>query len=300
MFKNNIFIGIIKNVNSKFNRTNIKLNRTKLRKIVEFRTPYDDSTVPFIVSWSHKSACTSILKWYLSLGNRLEDAIAYSKGNGVVIHRYENEIFNANPGYRDRLIDRIANGTPILNFMRCPYSRAFSSYMHIHNPKYEILEKKNVSNAGLNFRYRILRDLYGKSVPATYEFSFREYLEWIRDHNAEGIDPHHRPQYSSIYELPNVSHYKVEKLSLTLMQIEKKFNLGCKENISNLFKSEHHLDKIILDKRAALDFLNQKMPLDFTLRNKVPAICEGIIEGTIYANLIEKIFKKDISIYNSI
>jgi hypothetical protein len=69
--------------------------------------------VPFIVCWSQKSGCTSVLKWFLYHAGSLDDALQHQELNlNLKIHNYENNVLKARPGYKDDLVDQLLAGKP--------------------------------------------------------------------------------------------------------------------------------------------------------------------------------------------
>ena len=148
-------------------------------KLVSLRKPFHHHKIPFVVCWSQKAGCTTVFKWFLFHAGMLDEALAYIPQNpGKVrsIHKYEIEVFKARPGYTEELAEKLHGKYPVINFLRCPYERAFSSYMHIHNPKYIVYP--NWKTPGLEMRHKILEDVYGDNFCTEYPLSFLDYLLW--------------------------------------------------------------------------------------------------------------------------
>jgi len=146
-----------------------------------------------------------VFKWFLWHAGLLEEALDYRvHEEGLSIHNYEVEVFRKTPGYTGQIAAAIEAGAPIINFLRCPYSRAFSSYMHLQNRFFVRFERDGIRHAGLDLRYEILRSIYGKVTPVEYPVSFMDYLLWLDAHNVEEVEVHHASQYTPLYDLPNV------------------------------------------------------------------------------------------------
>ncbi|MEE4146580.1 MAG: hypothetical protein V2I26_17380, partial [Halieaceae bacterium] len=153
---------------------------SRLERLLEKRTPYHHPGVPVVVLWSQKSGCTALYKWFLWQAGLLDQALRYRiDEEGLSIHNYEVEVFRNTRNYSGKLAARIEAGTPLVNVLRCPYSRAFSSYMHLHNRFYIRFERDGIANAGLDLRYDVLRSVYGEVVPVEYPVSFMDYLLWL-------------------------------------------------------------------------------------------------------------------------
>lgn len=275
--------------------------KTGLEPLLKTRTPYHHPGVPFVVLWSQKSGCTSAFKWFLWHAGLLQEALQYRvHEEGLSIHNYEMEVFRNTPGYLRQLAARIESGVPIINFLRCPYSRAFSSYMHLHNRFYIRFERDGIQNAGLDLRYEILRSVYGYVPPVEYPISFMDYLLWLDTHEISEIDPHHSIQYSPLYELPNVTHYRLEDFSEAIDTIERKFSLADSSDGREVFSSSHHLDKSVLEREALLPLLERGISLSRSPNYFIPEVKRELLAGTPYGDLIERIFHKDIALYQGI
>lgn len=263
-----------------------------------FRSPYFKPGMPFCVVWSQKAGCTALFKWYLSLVGELDDAQKYSGGSGAVIHRYEMEVFKVP---RDRYIYHLAQHLQSRGlsyaFLRDPYERAFSSYLHIHNRSFLRLVREGSYTSGVNTRRKVIRYIYGNSRGDDIElpFSFLEYLEWLRERPEEVDDPHHKPQYSSIFRYPNTQFFAVEKMPEAMQDIERRHGLTRSPGLS--LSSHHHVPKVVADKNALMQFIETRQQL--CLANAaIPRLRRDAIEGEEAGRIIEEVFKKDIFYYD--
>jgi hypothetical protein len=277
------------------------LDEKELGRLVLRRTPFQHERVPFVVLWAHKAGCTSILKWFLWHAGLLEEALAYhNRRYGLPVQRYQNEVLKTQPDYNSRLIERIIAGTPIINFVRCPYSRAYSSYMHLQNRHFVKFEKDGIEHVDLNTRYQILRWIYGSEVTAEYPFSFLEYLQWLHGQNIAEVNPHHTPQWTPLYDTPGVSHFRLEEFAEATSRLEKRYAIKSSRQEKGLFSSGHHLRKGRIPEAATLELLKHGIPLAKSEKFIIPEVSRRLLQNTEFGHVIEAIFKKDISFYDAI
>ncbi len=276
-------------------------NPAPLGTLINRRTPYCHAAVPFVMLWSQKSGCTTLLKWFLWHAGLLDEANQYRvEEEGLSIHNYEMEVFKKAPGYRRDLIARLEDSAPIINFMRCPYSRAFSSYMHLHNRFYIRFERDGIRNEGLSLRYAVLQSVYGNRVPVEYPVSFLDYLQWLDGQDLSQLEPHHGQQKTPLYDLPDVAHYRLEDIDTALSQVEQQFQLADSTAVRAGFSSGHHLKKHPLDRAALLQLLERGISLSRSPNYRLPQVDREVLEGTVFGDLIGRIFRDDIALYDSI
>ena len=282
-------------------RLSAMLDSTQLGRLVRRRTPYQHPDVPFVVLWAQKAGCTSVFKWFLWHAGLLDTAAQYrADEEGLSIHNYETEVFKKPPGYLDRLVTRIEAGVAVVNFLRCPYSRAFSSYMHLHNRFYIRFERDGIRNPGLELRYEILEAVYGYRPPVEYPFSFMDYLQWLDGHEIADIEPHHATQYTPLYALPGVTHYRLEDFDAAVRAIERQYALPDSSGQRTRFSSAHHLAKSPLQGAALAKFLERGVSLSRSPKYLIPEVGREALAGTAYGDLIERIFHRDIALYQSV
>jgi hypothetical protein len=254
-----------------------------------------------MVLWCHKAGCTSILKWFLWHAGLLDDALEYkSRSLDLSVQYYKKHILQARPDYKDQLVKRIGESAPVINFMRCPYSRAFSSYMHLHNGYFPKLEKDRTPNVGLDVRRDVLQRVYGSGVPIEYPFSFLDYLQWLESQEMATVEPHHALQWTPLYQLPSVNHFRLEEFAVATSRLEHQYAMTSSRGESNLFSSHHHLDKGRIPEAAILEVLKRGMPLRRTNSYIVPKVDRELLQGTVYGHLIEAVYRKDIEFYDAI
>ena len=267
---------------------------------INFRIPHHHKDLPFILCWSHKSGCTSTLKWFFWHTGDLDKALSYTEKAGLVIHNYEAKVFKSGSDYRTNLVDAILQGKPIINFLRCPYERAFSSYMHLHNKHFIRLEKDQIYNVGLEVRREVQRFVYGEDVSIEYPFSFWQYLKYLHSMKPSELEKHHSPQYTPIFDIKTVTHYRLEDLNKAFDELEKKFDLQESKEARHRFMSAHHIQKQSVKRRTTLKLLNLGIPLDPSPRFVIPVVNRNHLANTRFGELIEQVFRKDIEIYDTL
>jgi hypothetical protein len=272
-----------------------------LRRLLTKRTPLQHERVPFVVLWSQKAGCTSVLKWFLWHAGLLQDALEYKRQSmDLSVQYYKNDVLQTRPGVKDQLVKRITARTPVINFMRCPYGRAFSSYMHLQNRFFIKLEKDGTPNIGLEVRHQILQWVYGSPVPIEYPFSFLDYLQWLQGQDMTEVEPHHALQWAPLYQLPGVTQFRLEEFADVIPRLEHQYALKSTHEEKNLFSSSHHLNKGQIPGTAILKVLERGIALRRTDSYVVPKVNRELLQGSVYGDLIESVFRKDIETYDAI
>ncbi|MFK8047446.1 MAG: hypothetical protein AB8B81_03315 [Halioglobus sp.] len=272
-----------------------------VKAITAYRVPYYHKELPFLVSWSQKAGCTSVFKWFLHHCGLYDEAVAYlSDAQGLNIHAYELDILRKKSGYKEGIASHLARGRPVINFLRCPYQRAFSSFMHLNNRNFIRQVHNGVSSPGLRVREDLLAFVYGAGSSIEYPVSFLDYLRWLDSDQSEIIDPHHKPQYSEIFNYRAIQHYKLEDFNQRVGEIERQFELPVSEGKSARFSSGHHLKKESVPHKRALTLLEKSLPMNLSENFRIPHVTRELLVGTPYDALIRKIFFRDIALYESL
>jgi len=265
------------------------------------RLPYQHSKVPLIVAWAQKAGCTSILKWFLFHAELLEEAEAYVSGlEKIDIHVYEKFILKSGPSYKAELAGKLADGIPVINFIRCPYQRAFSSYLHLNNRGFIRQELNGTCSPGLTVRKSILRAVYGDNVSIEYPFSFLAYLRWLSMQDVGSLEVHHAPQSSEIYKYENIHHYRLEDFSKATRFIETRFGLSSSQPIADKLTGNHHKKKSEVSLGATLKLLQTGMPVNPSPTFIFPRVTRETLKDTEFSLLIEQVFYDDIQLYDSL
>ncbi|GAB5453237.1 MAG: hypothetical protein Hals2KO_35650 [Halioglobus sp.] len=266
------------------------------------RTPLYHRDFPFVLLWAQKAGCTYLLKWFLWQLGLLDSALAYGQqGEGLAVHDYENQVFKARRFYVRGLARRIRRSTPIVNFVRCPYARVFSSYMHVNNRHFARLIDSGQFNPALRFRTRIVSALFGEHAPPDAPISFADYLSWLSTQDMATVDAHHRPQTTPLYALPTVRHFRLDQVDVALDELEASFGLRCSKTQRECFReSDHHTHKVSVDSDEALRYLQHGVPLKRARDTALPHINRDMLQSSPYNEAIERLFGEDIRLYDSL
>lgn len=273
----------------------------QLLPLLKRRRPINHAAVPFILCWSQKAGCTAALKWYLHHAGLLEEALQLEDPNlRLKIHSYENKVLKARPGYITDLATAIQSGKPMVGFMRCPYERAFSSYMILNHGRYQRMKRRGVISPGIRTRQALVDFVHGEGAELNRPISFRDYLHWLRQQDFSTLDPHHTPQCMPLYRLVPVTFYRLEDFDAAVDRLEQFYALDRSRSERDRFSSGHHRPKTDTTTSAARTFLEQALPLDAFPLEDQPKITRQVLEGTGFESLIREIFAEDIAAYESI
>jgi len=272
-----------------------------LRNLVGTRIPLHHVDVPFVLLWAQKAGCTSLVSWYFWHAGVFEDARIYKpEQEGLSIHLYENQVFKSQTEYKKKLVKKIMGGAPLVNFVRCPYARAYSSFMHINNRNFLRLERQRIEHVGLKLRKRILRDVFGSQVGIEKSISFLEFLVWLNDQEMSHLDPHLRQQWTPLYRLSNVSHFRLEDFEFVSSMLERDYKLDNSKANGGLPAASHHLVKRKISKDRTLKLLAQGVPLERKAHHQFPEVNRKNVSDTKFGRLIEEIFALDLEFYDQI
>ena len=274
---------------------------TLLAPLLKRRAPLNHAKVPFILCWSQKAGCTAALKWFLHHAGHLQEATRFTtRDMSLGIHGYENEVLKARPGYMDDLIADLCRGKPVVSFMRCPFERAFSSYMMLNNGRFLMLAGRGTVTPGIRVRQAVLHFIQADRDDLNRPISFRDYLLWLKEQDFSGLDPHHTPQCTPLYRHICVSHYRLEDFDRAINRLESEFSLELSATARHAFSSAHHRPKSDLPAPDALAFLDEGLPLERFPLAHLPRVTRGLLEGSGLDLLIRDIFAEDIATYDSI
>jgi hypothetical protein len=272
-----------------------------LNKLIQTRKPLHHDALPFVLMWSQKAGCTAILRWFLYHANELAIAEQYqSEGDGLDIHDYERNVLKKRTGYDDELVKKLTAGTSSIQFLRCPYARAFSSYTHIHSRFFIRFTQEGKTTPGMEVRKAILRQLYGSDECIEYTFSFLDYLQWLHKQQIDSIEIHHRPQITAIHTIVEPRYYRLEDFDAAAASIEREFGLSSSARQNTSFTAGHHIPKKTVPDPVALKLLTTGIPLSRSPAFAIPKVDRHMLIGTVFGDLIQDIFGRDIAVYDSI
>ena len=97
-----------------------------LAQHLHYRVPLYSPSFPFILFWSQKAGCTSLVRWFFAQIGLLEAADAYHRW----VHHYEQDVFKARPGYRAELrAALLCRSHRVVKVVRNPLRRAPSGFL---------------------------------------------------------------------------------------------------------------------------------------------------------------------------
>lgn len=253
------------------------------------RQPLFHPKVPFVLMWSEKAACTTVVRWFFHQCGLLDEALAYRPW----VHDYENDVFKARPGYLDSMREAVASGVPVVKFTRDPFARAFSGYL-------EICRTAVVTTKGhwaRPLRARILRALVGTDAEIEYAFSFRQYVEWLSFQDVPHLNLHIAPQHLRRDEFFNLRVVQIESLSESLKELERE--AGFTQSLPDkYFESGHHHQKSeALSHHQQLGMLEVAVPLRRPDKFQFPSVDRELLRGTPLGASLSRIFEEDITRY---
>ena len=201
------------------------------RSLLDYRPPYWDESLPFVLLWSEKAGCTTLLTWFLHHAGQLPQAENY----GLWVHDWERDVMRARDGYLDLVHEALEEGAPVFQLVRDPYHRAVSSYLAL------LEEFDDESNAVNPVRREIRTWLYGDPY-VQYSFSIRQYLAWLDTQDVDQIERHLAPQTTALDESLSPRLIRLENLATELARIEEEFGLE-PVDLSTLPQPPHHANR---------------------------------------------------------
>lgn len=214
------------------------------------------SNYKFIIDWTAKSACTTICKIFFDYMDELNNALKYH----YWIHNYREKYYYSKYGkVNNELL--LSNETIKIKFVRNPYSRAVSSYLHVMKTQ---LRKKIFNNEDMSF-YTFLLNI---------------------EKNKYSNDIHYDLQMICSEKKDTFDHIiKIENLENEIKNLNKLYNI----NLNYNFTSHHHVIKNNKsDKNVA--------HLKYSQMSKIPNYKNFYNEKT--KQLVFKIYNSDIIRYN--
>lgn len=179
------------------------------------------------VLFSAKAGCTFVVKWFFAQAGLLEEAEAYPPW----IHGYRHKVYYRSDGYRPRAV--LQPGMRVVKFVRNPYERAVSAYIHALRSRYE--DGKLAASLG-------------RPVDRRRRFSFREFVGHVEADSVtvHRCNPHHRSQIHRLEErgLVGPAHLiRVEQARDQVPRLERKLGLA-PTDYEALRHSAHHTERV--------------------------------------------------------
>lgn len=215
------------------------------------------SDYKFLINWSAKSGCTTICKIFFNYMDILQEALEFSNW----IHNYRQHFYYKKYGRADKN-SLLSNEFIKIKFVRNPYSRAVSSYIHVMKTR--------------------LREIFFKNQ----DMSFYTFLLAIK--KKEEGNEHWTCQTLALEKKNTFDHIiKIENLEKGIKKLETTYNLNL--NLSSLdLSSSHHIVKERSNRNVCY--------VKFSEILKIPSYNNFYDEKT--KNLVDEIFERDIIGYN--
>jgi hypothetical protein len=186
---------------------------------------------PIAVCWAHKSANTTMLKWFLFQIGLLERA---EREYPNQLHLFWYARSSAQPDYADQCFRALAGPVRKLTVkvVRDPARRAVSGFLHfVRDPTKGFRETWS----------EFLAWKCSRGHKATPTATFVDFLQFILDTSAAGRlhDPHFQPQWNAAQDPFIIQHLPLENLATGLHQLEQLCGLKASP-LAALSKSLHH------------------------------------------------------------
>jgi hypothetical protein len=241
---------------------------------------------PIAVCWAHKSANTTMLKWFLFQTGLLEQAEAEYPDH---LHLFWHAHITARPDYGEQCFWALAG--PIrrltVKVVRDPARRAVSSFIHfIRDPEVVFLD---TWAAFLDWKR-------AEGLAPTPDASFTQFLRFVRDSRADGtlIDHHLQPQWNPAQDPFVMQHIPLEELGPRLHALEQL--CGLRESpLDALSQSPHHSPP---EGQRPWPADAADMPLDRRLLRQLGSPQAGVLFDATTRPLISEAFTEDYAAYD--
>ena len=181
-------------------------------------TALTDTSRKVIIDWSPKAGCTVLIKMFFRNMGLLDEALAYNSW----IHEYRMHVFSKE--HPTELSDLKNPEYYKIKFVRNPYHRAVSSYMHtmryevMHPPVKKVLWRWNAN------------------------ISFKTFVNYLSKIDLHTCDPHYSLQKKWFEnELPNCYNkiIKIENLNASIRELNEQKYFGF--DLEGLSSNHHHI-----------------------------------------------------------
>ena len=199
---------------------------------LSYRVPLYSPDFPFIVLWSQKAGCTSVVKWFFVQIGILKRAMRHHNW----VHNYENEVFKARDGYMDACVSAVNQGTGVLKFVRNPYTRLYSGYLETCR-RHVLSDPHHWSTTT---RKSVLRYLRGFEGDLEYTYSFHQFVDWFVNQDPQSLDPHLSAQYQNWEKNVSLRYIRLEDSDNPFLALEREYGLKDTSMRPVVFKSGHH------------------------------------------------------------
>ena len=206
-------------------RKNLSVLEPHIKELFDVHPPpIVDSRNKVVLLWSAKAGCTFAIKWMFQHMGLLEKALAYRGW----IHSYRLDILYPSSQHRASIDDfcRDPSSYRVVKFVRQPFQRAVSSYVHVLKHGQEDVQ---------------LAAYFDGDPKKSYRFSFRDFVRYLGTVDLHKGNIHYRLQTH-----PLERH--VIPASMFLVNLDYSMNslphletyLGLPETALQLYRESHH------------------------------------------------------------
>lgn len=225
------------------------LNRLSLRRkiLLSPQPPLVSQRRKLVVFLTAKAGCTFATNWFLFQVGLLQVALDHHPW----VHNYRRDVFYKGEDYKN--LDGIFDGKMVLiKFVRNPFSRTVSSFIHAIRHKYEDQE---------------MADYLGRTVDAKNGYTFREFVEYLGTLNLQHCNIHHKIQLhkAELSGLLSIQYtIRLEEVPRNLDSLEQKLGF-MRSNIEVLRTSRHdtfrnNLSKFVGNSKFRFEGKDQVFP----------------------------------------
>ncbi|WP_420393759.1 hypothetical protein [Acuticoccus sp.] len=159
---------------------------------VRIRPPLYDPSFPYILFWSQKSGCTTVVKWFFAQLGLLEEAMAHSSW----VHDYEGAVFKKRRFYRRHVAEALEAGThKVVKVVRDPMARAPSAFLVLAERGAVAPRRRHWTQQ----HWALVEDwLRTQGKSAEPGLTFLDHLAMVKEFEArapQSINQHLSPQY---------------------------------------------------------------------------------------------------------
>jgi len=213
------------------------------------RPPLYADQFPLIMFWSHKSGCTTLMKWFYHQLGMLD----HITREGRTVHDFQS-MYYADSHQWDRLEHELCvkKSKRVFKLVRNPYTRAVSSFLMLSNKT--MAENKQFY---LHGEWAKIRKFFYGDEHEPRGITFKQFLLYVKESGSDlgKVDSHFAKQYVSGEEDWIDEHIKLEDFSRHIREIERSYGLK-PSPVHELSRSDHNnSEKMVSDGRNMADEL---------------------------------------------
>jgi hypothetical protein len=223
---------------------------------VRIRTPLYHPDFPYILFWSQKAGCTTVVKWFFAQLGLLEEALAHSRW----VHDYEQRVFKNRPDYRKDVAAALASGRhKAVKIVRDPLARAPSAFLILGERGAVITHRRHWVQDHWD---RVDTWLQRQGKDPAEGISFVDHLAYVKEAEAEAahsIDQHISPQFVEGEEAFLDEVVPIERFADWVLQVSG--SPGVQEVDLEAIATSHHHHISTPERTAALGARPEETPI---------------------------------------